>query len=1446
MAPGNLMTLNSSDFYTIAWIAALPIERAAAEAMLDEEHGRPEGFSQHPNDTNAYTWGCIGEHNIVIASLPAGAYGLGAAATTASSLSSSLPAIRIGLLVGIGGGIARPDEDHDIRLGDVVVSQPDGTTGGVCQYDLVKAKPGNSRERKGFLAPPPSVLLHAIASIQAAHERKDSEISHFVQDMLKANPKMSKKSKKSPGYIHQGFENDRLFPSYYDHVTGLDCLSCETAVEVKRERRESTDPEIHYGIIASGNTLVKEAITRDQIIADVGEDCICFEMEAAGLMNHFPCLVIRGICDYADSHKNDRWQRYASATAAAYAKELLAYVPPGEIQEAKSVVEILESVNEKISTTQQTAQCVKAKVETLMLSSHAQKIRQWLSAPDPKTNANHARELRHDGTGAWLLESTAFKNWYAGNDRHLWLRGIPGCGKTVLSTRVLDHLAKDIDRIILSFFFDFSDTIKQTKHGLLRSLAFQLYHGGHDSEGHLDNSFREHKVGDEKPTTTTLEGVVGVMLAAQSKVAIVLDALDESTERGEIVSWLEAVFSNTKLEHVQIIYTSREEVEFTRRIPELIGDKCCLSLDGAAIDTDIRSYAMARLQSDHEFTRKRLSESLLGRIHNKVGNGANGMFRWAACQLDRLAKCLSPKEIVTALDGLPETLEETYSRLIQSIPQNYWQSALLLLQFIVYAERPMTLKEAVEIVATNVEDQRPHFDVSCRVFDDNDILSHCPSLVSVIDVHDDGDVTQELHLAHFSVKEYLLLREDFHHMNASIAITTSCLVYLRDIEGHRWRLKKDFPLATYAAQCLMNFAAVAEVSENVATLIVTFLQSEKTFQRWNFLYEADLEWVSYLDIPKGSRLYYACIAGLLKVATSMINAGLDVNAQQGGIHGNPLQAASYHGHLDIVQLLLDNEADVNAQGGKCGNALQAASLNGHLGIVELLLDKNASMDSQSGTHGNALQAASCGGHLQIVQLLLENDADVAARGGCYGNALHAASANGHSDIVGLLLSKHTSSNVQGRIYDDALTAAVRQGHIRIVEKLLESNADPSTPASYNEMAIEVACSNGHFNIAQLLLEGVHDLEPQNGFYTGALRAACARGRQDMVQLLFDKSADIYAHENIIGSLLQSASIGGNENIVKILVNLGVDVNATCDPYGCALQAACWHGREEVVMMLLDHGADVNAPGGYYDSPLHASIINGNENIINNLKRFGANVSVVAENYSKILAEACEYGKAHVVKCLSEIGADIGHDRKIDEYLQTACFFGHSEIVKSLVGVGANVNAQGGLYGSALQAACQNDNKEIIELLVELGADINNGSDFGSALHNAACYGNESLIEMLIDLLGADVNARGSGSVGATNALLAASYVGHSNVVRILLDKGAEVSPRDEDGRTPLFAAALGGHVEVAALLIEAKADINSNAYDVAWTPIIAASFNGHVDVVELLLENGANILDTDS
>jgi hypothetical protein len=190
---------------------------------------------------------------------------------------------------------------------------------------------------------------------------------------------------------------------------------------------------------------------------------------------------------------------------------------------------------------------------------------------------------------------------------------------------VLDHLAEGNDRRILSFFFDFNDTAKQTVDDMLRSLAFQLYQDGIGSEGLLDASYQAHQDGRDQPATKTIEDAVCKMLAIQKKGSIVLDALDESTTRGELLQWMKDVMSTPELDHVQLIYTSRPESEFLCDIPPLIGAQNCLQLDKQAVNADIRSWVTTQLSQRRDFQEKPLSQDLLARIRSKVGDGTDGM-----------------------------------------------------------------------------------------------------------------------------------------------------------------------------------------------------------------------------------------------------------------------------------------------------------------------------------------------------------------------------------------------------------------------------------------------------------------------------------------------------------------------------------------------------------------------------------------------------------------------------------------------------------------------------------------------------------------------------------------------------------------------------------------------------------------------------------------------------
>jgi hypothetical protein len=282
-------------------------------------------------------------------------------------------------------------------------------------------------------------------------------------------------------------------------------------------------------------------------------------------------------------------------------------------------------VKQQIDGVKQTTVATKSTTDSIRSDLQTEKIRRWLSPPDPSTSANHARTLRHEGSGAWLLENPVFQSWKTGSSQNLWLHGLAGCGKTILSTTVLDFLAKKEDGLILCFFFDFGDTTKQTLDGMLRSLAFQLYQGGVGAAIHLDALFHAHQNGGDQLATKALLDLVHKMLAVQSKVYIILDALDESTTRDEIILWIKEIVSQPQAIHVQLLCTSRPESEFLRHIPTLIGEQSCLTLDKQAIDSDIRLWVTAQLSQRRDFTEKPLSQELVKEIQKKVGDGADGM-----------------------------------------------------------------------------------------------------------------------------------------------------------------------------------------------------------------------------------------------------------------------------------------------------------------------------------------------------------------------------------------------------------------------------------------------------------------------------------------------------------------------------------------------------------------------------------------------------------------------------------------------------------------------------------------------------------------------------------------------------------------------------------------------------------------------------------------------------
>ncbi|KAK4678495.1 hypothetical protein QC764_308170 [Podospora pseudoanserina] len=314
-----------SDF-SIAIICALSSEATAVDAVFDvywDEKGPP--YDKVAGDPNAYTTGAIGRHNVVLAHMP----GIGkvGSALVASNCRHSFPNIKLALVVGVCGGVpfsSTHDVSTEIILGDVIISD------GIIQYDLGRQYDDHFEIKAGLLdtlARPSLEVRSFLSQLKVPRQRKmlEEEMTK-IMSVLSVLPAQSGLSTQYPGAA-----KDKLYKATYSHIREKElCETCGCDGKlVTRERlgHQTPHPMVHLGIMASGDNVVKSAPYRDKIVEEsklkLEANIIGFEMEGAGVWDTFPCVVIKAVCDYADSHKAKEWQPYAAATAAACMKAFL-------------------------------------------------------------------------------------------------------------------------------------------------------------------------------------------------------------------------------------------------------------------------------------------------------------------------------------------------------------------------------------------------------------------------------------------------------------------------------------------------------------------------------------------------------------------------------------------------------------------------------------------------------------------------------------------------------------------------------------------------------------------------------------------------------------------------------------------------------------------------------------------------------------------------------------------------------------------------------------------------------------------------------------------------------------------------------------------------------------------------------------------------------------------
>ncbi|KUL85866.1 hypothetical protein ZTR_07323 [Talaromyces verruculosus] len=425
----------SREDYVVGWLCRLPVEVAAAKAALDRVHDNMP-TDQASDGNNNYILGNLQGHNVVVAYPKV--YGKSSLADVTAQLHASYPSVRFNLMVGIAGGV--PDTNDDVRLGDVVVSKSAAGWLDVLEYDLTL------------------LLLTAMGKAETAAIFKESKMPLYISEIVQKDPVT---------FAHPGPEQDILFDANYDHATNESeeggCSHCDPYRIRSRQLRKVQDPVVHYGLIASPR--------RDQFARK--HDILCFEKKATGLRDVAQYLVIRGISDYADSHSSDIWHAWAAVTAAAYAREVLSFVP--------------------------------AASKMIPLAANAV-----------------------DGTCEWVTKHHNYQEWLADAGQPLlWILGGPGKGKTMLAiyiTEVLQPLVHASDNVLLYYFCSNRDKNRNTTLTILRGILHQWI----DLQPHLAKKVKNSFEGAET-TKYTISSFLCWRANSVAYQRIQLDASDTET-----------------------------------------------------------------------------------------------------------------------------------------------------------------------------------------------------------------------------------------------------------------------------------------------------------------------------------------------------------------------------------------------------------------------------------------------------------------------------------------------------------------------------------------------------------------------------------------------------------------------------------------------------------------------------------------------------------------------------------------------------------------------------------------------------------------------------------------------------------------------------------------------------------------------------------------------------